>query len=157
MLLLRRNMDKLKKAIEDALKPDGIQLYELKWLSNEHTLQVSIMKADGSMDLDTCAEVSEKISAVLDEEDPFTGEYTLEVCSPGAEREIKDLSELEHMQGSYVYMRLKEPVKKKIEFTGEIISVEDGVITLSYRDKAATRKAETAVSNIEFIRMAVRI
>ena len=55
------------------------------------------MHSDGSMDLDTCAEVSEKLSALLDAEEGFKEPYTLEVCSPGAEREIRDLKELEGM------------------------------------------------------------
>jgi ribosome maturation factor RimP len=115
------------------------------------------MKKDGSMDLDTCAEVSEKISEILDQKDPVQGEYTLEVCSPGAEREIRDLNELDHMAGSYVFVRFNEPVKKMSEVTGEIESVEDGVITLAYRDKAAKRSLTFTKDNIQFIRLAVKI
>lgn len=150
-------VDKIRELIGPVLDESNVRLYEISWISNEHTLQISIMKEDGSMDLDTCAEVSEKISEVLDRDDPIHSEYTLEVCSPGAEREIKDLSELDHMAGSYVFVRLKEPYKKKTEFTGEIKSVENNVITLEYRDKAAKRTAVFTRDNIQYIRMAVKI
>lgn len=149
----------LRELFLPVLEEMEVRLYDLVYRTNgrEHTLEVSIMKKDGSMDLDTCAAVSEKLSEVLDKEDPIAEEYTLEVCSPGAEREIKDLDELDCMKGEYVYVRLKHPFKKMLEFTGEILSVEDGLITLEYRDKAARRKAEFTKEDIDYIRLAVRI
>lgn len=147
---------KLETILRPVLEKEGIRLYEIVWLAGEHTLQISITRNDGTIDLDTCALVSDRISEVLDKEDPIPCEYTLDVCSPGAEREIKNLDELDSMQGAYVYVELKEPVKKMTEITGEILSVENGVIVLSYRDKAAVRKAEITKDNIRFIRMAVR-
>ena len=109
------------------------------------------------MDLDTCCIVSEKLSELLDREDPISSEYTLEVCSPGAEREIRDLSELKNMQGAYVYVRLKQAVNKKTEVTGEIIETDDEQIVIEYRDKAVKKKLAAELQNIDFIRMAVRI
>ncbi len=161
MCYVWRHMDsieKLKKMFEPVLSECSVQLYELKWLGGkDKTLQVSIMKDDGTMDLDTCAEVSEKLGEVLDREDPISAEYTLEVCSPGAEREIHNLDELDHMIGEYVFVKLKNPVGKVQELTGEIVGSQDGLVTVSYRDKALTRKCEFSKDDIEFIRLAVRI
>ena len=160
-VLVWRYMEKLKKLEElflPVLEEMNVRLYELKWIGGkDKTLQAAIMDQNGKMDLDTCVAVSEKLSEILDREDLINEEYTLEVCSPGAEREIKDINELDSMQGAYIYVRLKEPFKKMMELTGEILSVEDGTIKLSYRDKAATRTAEFTKDNIEFARMAVRI
>lgn len=148
--------EELKQLFSPVFENTNIKLYEIKWISGkENTLEVSIMKGDGTMDLDTCAEFSEKLSEILDAKDPINEEYTLEVCSPGAEREIKDLKELS--TGQYVFVRLKEPFKNLMEFIGEIENIEGNVITLDYRDKAAKRKAVFEKENIEFIRMAVKI
>lgn len=151
--------ERIKEMFAPILQQMDIRLYDLVYHTSgkEKILEVSIMKQDGSMDLDTCAAVSERLSEVLDENDPINEEYTLEVCSPGAEREIRDLGELDDMAGEYVYVRLKEPFKKMLEITGEIQNVENDVITLEYRDKAARRKAEFTKENIDFIRLAVRI
>ena len=156
------NMDRRehrKEMFLPVLDEMGVRLYDLVYRNSgrERILEVSIMKQDGSMDLDTCAAVSERLSEVLDEKDPIAEEYTLEVCSPGAEREIRDLNELDAMAGEYVYVRLREPFKKMLEITGEILSVENDLITLEYRDKAARRKAEFTKDNIDYIRLAVRI
>ncbi|MBQ3459895.1 MAG: ribosome maturation factor RimP [Solobacterium sp.] len=151
-------LEKLKELFEPVFAESDVVLYEMKWINDrEHTLQISIMKKDGSMDLDTCADVSEKISEILDREDPIPEEYTLEVCSPGAEREIRDLNELLNMTGSYVYLRLSRPFKKMVELTGEISETTDGLIRLQYRDKAATRTAEIPLEDVEFARMAVKL
>ena len=151
--------ERIKEMFAPILQQMDIRLYDLVYHTSgrEKILEVSIMKQDGSMDLDTCAAVSERLSEVLDENDPINEEYTLEVCSPGAEREIRDLGELDDMAGEYVYVRLKEPFKKMLEITGEIQNVENDVITLEYRDKAARREAEFTKENIDFIRLAVRI
>ncbi len=154
-------MDKiehLKELFQPVFESNNVKLYELVFRNSgkDRTLEVSIMKPDGTMDLDTCAAVSEGISEILDQEDPINEEYTLEVCSPGAEREIKDLDEIH--PGLYVYVRLKHPFKKMLEFVGEILEVsESGLITLAYRDKAATRKAEFTKEDIDYIRMAVKL
>ncbi len=151
------SLDTIKERIIPVLEACDVRLYELKWLGNESTLQIAITKQDGTMDLDTCAEVSEKLSEALDQCESLNTAYTLEVCSPGAEREIHDLNELKTMTNPYVFVRLKHPVRKLMEFKGEIVSYEDTLIKLSYRDKAAVRTIEFDDSEIEFIRLAVRI
>ena len=151
-------IEHLKELFQPVFEKNNVKLYELVFRNSgkDHTLEVSIMKPDGTMDLDTCAEVSEGLSEILDAEDPIKEEYTLEVCSPGAEREIKDLDEIK--EGIYVYVRLKRPFKKMLEFVGEILDVnEEGLIHLAYRDKAATRKAEFTKDDIDYIRMAVKL
>ena len=148
----------LKELFQPVFEKNHVKLYELTWNNSgkDHTLEVAIMKEDGSMDLDTCAAVSEQLSEILDREDPISEEYTLEVCSPGAEREIRDLNELDHMIGEHVFVRLKHPFKKMLEFTGDILEVDNDVVHLEYRDKAAKRKAEFTKDNIDYIRLAVR-
>lgn len=150
-------IEKLKELFSPVFADGKVRLYEIQWIASgkENILEVSILKNDGTMDLDTCAEVSEKLSEILDANDPINEEYTLEVCSPGAEREIKDMAEI--AAGQYVYVRLKEPLKNMLELTGEILNVEDNVVTLEYRDKAVKRKAVFTKDNIEFIRMAVKL
>ncbi|MBR4446745.1 MAG: ribosome maturation factor RimP [Solobacterium sp.] len=150
-------IEQLTQLFQPVLDACDVVLYELKWLGGkEATLQVSIMKQDGTMDLDTCAAVSEKLSELLDEKDPIDEEYVLEVCSPGAEREIRDRSELDRMTGAYVYMKLSQPVRSMSEITGEITAVTPETLTVEYKDKAVKRTAEVDRNNIAFIRMAVR-
>ncbi len=151
-------IDRLKEMLQPVLESCDVKLYEMKWTGTgkNRTLEVAITKNDGTMDLDTCALVSEKISEVLDNDTSLSDAYTLEVCSPGAEREIKDLNELKQMNEPYVYVKFKNPVNKLSEVTGTIVSYSDDLIELSYRVKQATKKMEFTASDIAFIRLAVK-
>lgn len=151
------NLDKLKEIFVPILKEMNIDLYELEWLSKEKTLQVVITNKENKVDLDACVLASEALGKALDEDDLIENEYTLEVCSPGAEREIKDINELKDLKGSYVLVKLKEPHKSFNEIKGEIIDTSENSVTIEYRDKAATRKAELELENISFARFSVRI
>lgn len=151
-------IENLKKKIEPILQEPNILLYELRWLNgSDKVLQVSIMYPDGTMDLDTCATISEKISELLDEDDSIQDAYTLEVCSPGAEREIIDHSQIAHLTDPYVFVRLAHSINKKNEFTGEITCLEDGSYQLVYREKAVKKTIQFMDEEITYIRMAVRI
>ncbi len=64
--------------------------------------------ADGGVDLDTVAEVSEEISRGLDLKDPIAGRFTLEVSSPGLERNLKYPQHFAASVGRQVVIKTKE-------------------------------------------------
>ena len=49
---------------------------------------IDLPDGPGELGLDALTEVSRAVSAALDEADPVKGRYTLEVSTPGAEREL---------------------------------------------------------------------
>ena len=149
-------ISKIKELIEPSLTLEKVKLYDVKWINDKKNriLQVSITKEDGSMDIDTCALVSENISLVLDDE--IDSQYLLEVCSPGAEREIKDLNELESLIGKHVFVRLKHAIKGKNEYQGDLDKVDSSIL-LKYKDRAVYKTLEFNREEIEFIRLAVNI
>ena len=52
---------------------------------------------DGGIDLETLTSVARQLNEVLDEQDPISGSYTLEVTSPGLERNLRTA---EHFAGA---------------------------------------------------------
>ena len=151
------NIDKLIELFQPVFDECHVRLYEIVWLSNEKTLQVAIDNDAHAIDLDICAEVSEKLGVVLDKYDPIKEEYSLEVCSPGAEREIKDYAEFEQLVDEYVYVQLKEPFKKMVEITGFVRAASAEAIELEYRNKAVKRTATIEKNNICFARLAIKL
>ena len=151
------NIDKLTELFQPVFDECHVRLYEIVWLSNEKTLQVAIDNDAHTIDLDICAEVSEKLGVVLDKYDPIKEEYSLEVCSPGAEREIKDYAEFEQLVDEYIYVQLKEPFKKMVEITGFVRAASAEAIELEYRDKAVKRTAAIEKNNICFARLAIKL
>lgn len=67
-----------------------------------------LVDADGGIDLDTVAEVSEEISRGLDLRDPIPGRYTLEVSSPGLERPLRTPEHWRRSVGRKVVVKTTE-------------------------------------------------
>ncbi len=151
-------MDNLKRWISEYLESNQCSLYELEWLTNQNPplLRISIEKTDGVIDLDTCALCSDGISALLDEKDWYGKEYMLEVCSPGAERELKTDEQIAKAVGTYVYVKLTNPKQGLDQVVGDLIEVNDKEIVVSYKDKARTKKAVIEKENIALIMTAVK-
>lgn len=152
-------IQKIKELVTPILETAEIQLYEVAWHSEgkNRILQISMMRKDGSMDIDTCAEMSEKISECLDTADLISSEYFLEVCSPGAERELKDKVQIQGALGEYVYAKLKNPKAGMDEVKGYLKAVEEETVLIEYMDKAVKKKVSLDMDNLALIRLSVKI
>ncbi len=83
----------------------GCELYDVTWAPG--LLRVLIDR-DGGVDLNTLATLSPVLSAALDaaEPDPLPGRYTLEVSSPGLERQLKSPAHYRRFLGTPVNVKL---------------------------------------------------
>jgi ribosome maturation factor RimP len=124
--------------------------------NNEWYLRIFVDKNEGSLDMDTCVEVTDLVSAKLDEIDPINQEYYLEISSPGLERPLKTFEAVQKSVGEYVYIELKDPKNGLSELYGTILSIEDGVLNMDYMVKNIHKKCAIEYANIKFIRMAVK-
>lgn len=156
---VKKRMDNLKTWLIPLLDRLGCKLYDVEWDKSMKppVLRISIEKKDGTIDLDTCALASDAISTELDTRDEIDGEYMLEVCSPGAERELRNDEEIAGALGKHVYVKFKNPVNGLNDVTGDLSSVEDEVLTVRYFDKGRPRKAEVSKDNIALIMTAVKM
>ena len=82
-----------------------------------------------SVSIEDCEAVSREVSAQLDVEDPITGNYTLEVSSPGLDRPLFTLAHFERFAGETAKVTLKLPQEGRRRLTGVIARVEGGTIT----------------------------
>ena len=80
----------LEESIKLAVESLGASLYDIT-TAREHDRNIFrvLVTAEGGVTLDKCAEISRMISPILDVDEPMSGEYILEVSSPGIERKIK--------------------------------------------------------------------
>ena len=70
------------------------------------------------MDFETAEVISNLVSAKLDELDPIEHEYVLDVCSPGAERPIRNKEEFLANLNEYISVYLDEEDENKKEYDG---------------------------------------
>jgi len=147
----------LKINLESILKNLGYDLYSLSYKKEhgEYRLEVIIDRVE-PIDLNQISLVSEKLSAYLDEVDPFKEPYTLDVCSLGVEKPVKK-ENLHLYQGKYVNVHLINPVMGENIIEGELSEVTNEKIVISVRIKTRIKKYETTLENVSKARLAIKL
>ena len=75
--------------------------------------------------MDDCEQVSRNVSAYLDVEDPISGQYTLEVSSPGIDRPLVKPEHFQRFVGERVKVKLMSHHMGRKRFTGQLVAAQD--------------------------------
>jgi len=144
-------ISKVKELIISYLKDHHIYLYDVEFeeIGKERILRILIEKEDGSMDLDTCVEVSEFVGAIMDKEDLIKEEYNLEVCSPGTDRPLNNLEDYHRAINKAVQVELCEPLNGIDGFIGILLEVLDDSLLIEYKVKNLKKKVSIPFNNIK--------
>lgn len=123
----------------------GLELVEVEFVKEgrDHFLRVYVDTPENNIDILQCAQMSERLSLVLDENDPIEQNYYLEVSSPGAERPIKKETDFEKAVGKFIYVKTYEPIKDMKEFLGTLTAYNDEGLQMEVRVK--TRKLNVLI------------
>lgn len=123
---MKRAPNSLQELIESTVISVG---YEFVGLEVHSQPQGSLFRVyidrDGGITLGDCQKVSHQLSGVLEVEDPISGQYTLEVSSPGLDRPLFTEEHFKQFIGSDVKIRLGLPVEGRRKFTGKLQGVSD--------------------------------
>lgn len=145
------------KIVEELVKPyldaHNLSLYEVLWVKEYgyQVLRVSVDK-EGGIDVDTLGLVNEYLSEKLDAYESELPEYMLEVCSPGAEKTLRNKEEIMASIDMYVNVKTNDMV-----YEGYLLSYEDDVITLEINVKGRMKKVSINETDIKKIRLAVKV
>ena len=74
--------------------------------------------------VEDCVRVTQQVGAMLDVHDPISGEYALEVSSPGWDRPFFQLSQMSGYIGHQVALRLIAAVENRRKFQAKLIMVD---------------------------------
>lgn len=136
----------------------GLELLGVQYLpaSGRATLRVYIDVCDAvaatqTVSIEDCERVSREVSSVMDVENPITGQYVLEVSSPGFDRPLFSLEHFARHQGERVKVQLKLPQNNRRKMQGYIVevSIAKREVTLSVLDEPCV----IAYDNIENARI----
>lgn len=143
--------DSVRQLVLPILDDLGLELYDLEYAGG--MVKVTIDTPPGSpggVDVDQLARATRLISRDLDHADPVPGQYTLEVSSPGLERNLRLPRHFQREIGKQVAVRLTNVVNgerrisglltaaSETDFTVRLESGEERVITLDQVDRART-------------------
>ncbi len=103
--------------------------------------------------IEDCEAVSREVSAQLDVEDPISGNYTLEVSSPGVDRPLFAPEQFARFLGEQAKIGLKLPQDGRRRLQGRITAVEGERIDLEIDAKPEPQRVSVAFDNIEKARL----
>lgn len=125
----------IETLIEPAIEALGCQLWGLQLVQSKRpVLRIYIDTASGA-GIEDCERVSRQVSQILDVEDPFRGEYTLEVSSPGMDRLLFKAAHYARYAGEQVSLRLRIPFEGQRNFKGVLCGMEKDEVILRVDDE----------------------
>jgi ribosome maturation factor RimP len=118
--------------VRPVIEGSGFELVDVAFRreSGRRILRV-VVDRDGGVDVDTIAELAEKVSRRLDVEGFAPGPYALEVSSPGIERSLKRPRDFERRVGDTVKVKTTTPIEGRTSITGELIAADDDGIAVA--------------------------
>src|SRR4051794_2033730 len=153
-------MSKVTEVVEELAQPIiqelGLELVEIEFVKEGKNwfLRVYIDKENG-VDIEDCGIVSERLSEKLDELDPITHNYFLEVSSPGAERPLKKKQDFEKTIGKNVYIKTFEPLNGEKQFEGVLVEFDGANVTVEIKVKTKKTLVTIPYEKIANARLAV--
>jgi ribosome maturation factor RimP len=121
--------DRLWDRIDPYVAAEGVELDDIEILGGGQIVRVTVDRPD-PLGVDVIAELSKGIGRLIEEDDPFTGSYTLEVSSPGLERKLTRLSHYEKSIGRNVKVRTFAAVEGDKNHEGVLIAADEDGFTV---------------------------
>ena len=147
--------DKLLGVLEPLVEQLGYELVDIEWVSAPRSGVVRIYLdlpagREGHIGIEDCEKVSREVSALLDVEDLVPGAYTLEVSSPGFDRELRKPPHFSRFVGARVWLELQLPRDGRRRFTGTLVRVTDIGVELEV-DGAPVQVAFTEIGKARLV------
>lgn len=117
----------------------GVEVWDIEFKKEgpDYVLRVFLDK-EGGIAIDDCERVSRNLEAVLDEKDPISQAYLLEVSSAGLDRAIKYDFHFEKCMGKNVDVKLFAPLNGSKEFTAQLTGFTGTDVVLTADGEAIT-------------------
>lgn len=119
---MSREPAELRKLIEPAVTALGYELVGVELSTG--LLRVYIDHEQG-ISVDDCQAVSYQVSGLLDVEDPISGQYSLEISSPGLDRPLFRAADYERFAGHRVALKLVQPIEGRRQYRGVLLGVDE--------------------------------
>lgn len=130
------------------LEEMGLTLWDLRFEKEGSLWYLRyFIDKDGGVTIDDCERFSRAVEKKLDAADPIDQSYTLEVSSPGIERELTKAWHYRACMGQELSVRLIRPVDGVREFVGTLTGYgEEGITVLLPGEVEMTfRQSEASV------------
>lgn len=127
-------IEKITTTIEPSLDDMGYALVLVRMADNARRKTLTIMaerKDERGMSMEDCTNISRHVGALLEVEDPISGAYDLEVCSPGIDRPLTKLKDFSRFAGQEAKIETQLPIDGRKRFRGVIEGVNGETIHIA--------------------------
>ncbi len=142
---------KIDEILKPILKENNLELWDLEFVKEGQNLYLRIyIDKEDNVSIDDCEVVSRALEVKLDEYDPIEQPYILEVSSPGINRVLKRDEDFIRFIGEIVDIKLYKSRDNKKEFTGELLSLENNIVSIldENKNKISFERKEIAVCRL---------
>lgn len=127
---------RLEEFLEPVAKDHGFELVAVEQSGGRHTPVIRVLlDRAGGLNLDAICEANQWVSDAIDEADPFSGPFTLEVSSPGVDRPLRKPEDFTRFAGETVTLKAKLADSKRMTWTGELLGMEGDDVLVSIDDE----------------------
>ena len=129
--------DELKLQIDSLVKKllvsEGFVLVEFVFRQDglSFFLGLFVDRPEGRISLGECSLLNRKVRQVLDENKIFSGQYTLEVSSPGLDRPLKTKEDFIRCLNKEVVFFLNDFLESKCQWQGLLSRVDESSVTIN--------------------------
>lgn len=129
---MTRTEQEVEKIILPIIEQLGYKLYDVEFVkeSTDWFLRIYIEKDGHTIDLDDCEKVSNAVGEKLDETDPISSAYNLEVSSCGLERHLREPKHFEWAVGKDISVKLYKAINSNKQFDGVLNAFEANILKL---------------------------
>lgn len=150
------NLEKVREAAERVARTEGLEVVDVEWkIGKQRFLRVYIDRVPTAQPADggeveeapspypkishaDCELVSKQLSVILDVEDLIPGPgYTLEVSSPGMDRELKKAADYQRFRGRLAKIATTEHIGQMNFFEGRLQGLADGKVRMELKGREA--------------------
>jgi len=117
--------EEIMDLIENLAKEKEYDVVDIATKGGASFIEV-VLDKKGGITLDECARFNSDMVLWIEESDLSDKNYTVEVSSPGLDRELKSPREFLWAAGKQVKITMNEPLEERFEMVGELIGAEDG-------------------------------
>lgn len=145
--------DLMNNDLSPLIKDTGIEFYDVEYSNNngKNILTFYIEKDDGLISIDDCELINNKISDKLDEIDPISDSYYLEIASVDITTPFTRDKDFKKNLGNVVIVNLYQKLDSKKEFKGILKDFNDKEISLELKKK----EIKIERSNISSIKLSL--
>lgn len=130
---LKKSVNESVWEIAEPIAADlGLLLWDVRFVKEggSYYLRLFIDRENGNIGIEDCVKMSEAIDKPLDELDPIDVQYSLQVSSPGAERELTRDFQFKKYIDNKILVKLIRPYENKRTHECVLKDYDRGMITV---------------------------